>query len=150
MSANLGIPATVPHDAHSVARSAFISLVGAVAAAVLGFALTVVVARGLGASSSGVIFVGIAAFTITSTVARLGADTGLVRAVPRLRAHSRASDLRRTLLIATVPVFVVGLFCAVVGYLEAQPLAEILLNGQQTDSAAQFIRTAAPFLAIAP
>src|SRR4051794_19972934 len=92
----------------SVLRGGIISLVGGIVAAAGGFWLTVVVARGLGPTQAGVFFVSIGIFMILSNTLELGADTGLVRAIPRLRTLGRTTDVRRTLLIAGVPVLVAG------------------------------------------
>src|SRR5262245_17322468 len=73
-------------DLRTLARGGSLSLVGTVVNALLGFVIVVVITRGQGARGAGILFEAIALFTILSNTAELGADTGLVRMIPRHRA----------------------------------------------------------------
>lgn len=123
-----------------VARSGGISLAGSVANSVLGFALVVLVSRGLGAAGAGVFSV-VAAVVMTLTVAgRLGTDTALVRALARLRELGRDADVRTAVLAALVPVCVATTVFAAGMWWLAPVVAPLLFNGVPTDEAAQLLR----------
>src|SRR3954451_18662053 len=77
-------PPDRPSDLSAVARGGALNFAASVAAALLQFALGVAVARTLPAASAGAFFQAVALFLILSNSAELGADTGLVRSVPRL------------------------------------------------------------------
>jgi O-antigen/teichoic acid export membrane protein len=65
------------------ARNGLVGLAGAAVSGVFGFLLAVVLARGFGTAGSGAIFTAIGLLTVVSAVCCLGADTGLVWALPR-------------------------------------------------------------------
>lgn len=134
-------------DLSTLARGGVISLAGAVANGVFGFALIVVVTRGLRARGAGAFFEGLALFTIASNLCELGADDGLLRTIPRFRVLGRTRDLRRTLAIGLVPVVVVGVVLALVLMAFASPLADLFSKGShQAATLATYIRILAPFL----
>jgi len=123
-----------------VARSGGISLAGSVASSVLGFALVVLVSRGLGAAGAGVFSV-VAAVVMTLTVAgRLGTDTALVRALARLRELGRDADVRTAVLAALLPLCVATTIFAAAMWWLAPVVAPLLFNGYRTDDAAQLLR----------
>jgi O-antigen/teichoic acid export membrane protein len=96
------------------ARGGALNLAGAATGALAGFAVTWLVARELGPGRAGGFFAACAAFTILTTVAKLGAETGLVYFIARLRAFRAGPDeLRRCLRTALTPVTVVSLALAV-------------------------------------
>jgi O-antigen/teichoic acid export membrane protein len=68
-----------------LARGGALNLVGYLVSGVLAFGLAVVVTRIVGARGAGVFFAAVAVFTILSNITELGADTGIVRFVARLR-----------------------------------------------------------------
>jgi O-antigen/teichoic acid export membrane protein len=105
------------------ARSGMIGLAGAAVSGLFGFLLAVVVARGFGPAGSGAIFTAIGLLTVVCAVCCLGADTGLVWALPRRLTGRRAG----LLTVALVPALVLALVVAVAGWLAAGPLARILL-----------------------
>ena len=108
------------------ARSGIISLAGSGVAAVAGLLLNVVVGRGLGPSASGVFFVAVAVLTVAATVSKLGADTGLVRELARLRGLGRGGDVRRVLLVAVVPAVLAGAALAGAVDAAAGPLGSLV------------------------
>ena len=142
-------PATSSATGQRVIRGGALSFAGGLIAGVGGFLLTVVVARGLGAEQAGVFFVSLGLFTILSNALELGADTGLVRAIPRLRALGRPADISRTLIVATVPVLVVGCIAAVLVSIYAPTLARVFMTQGNSVHGASFLRTVAPYLAFA-
>jgi len=108
------------------ARSGIISLAGSAVAAVAGLLLNVVIGRGLGPSASGVYFVAVAVLTVAATVSKLGADTGLVRELARVRSLGRGGDARRVLLVAVVPSVVTGALLAAAVHAAAGPLGSLV------------------------
>lgn len=133
----------------SLARNGAISFAGAVAAAVLGFALTVIISRVLGASGAGLFFTVAALFFIVTNAVELGADTALVWALPRLRTLKRSSELRSTARLALIPVWCVSAVSAVAVFLLAPELAHLLVDLPQEQDAMQALRIVAPFVVIA-
>jgi len=88
----------------SAARNGIWGGFGAIVAAVLGFALTALVARALGAHGTGLFFSATAIATITIGIATAGADTGMLWALPRDRVNNESRGLRGLLVIGLVPV----------------------------------------------
>lgn len=90
--------AVADNGARKLAREGAVGFVGAAASAFLGFVLTVVLARVLGDTGSGVILQAIAVFTIALSLARAGMDSAAVWIMPRLSAHD-PSKIRGALLM---------------------------------------------------
>lgn len=142
------------NERHGVARSLLggmaLSLIGGAVAGLGGLLLTVVIARGLGVAQAGVFFVSVGVFTIVSNTVELGADTGLVWATPRLRAIGRPADVGRTVMIASVPVLFAGVIAAALVAAFAHPLAHVFMQQGDRVLGADFLRSIAPYLAVAP
>jgi O-antigen/teichoic acid export membrane protein len=136
-------------DLATVARGGTLNLVALIGGAIFNFALVVVVTRNLGRSDVGLFFEGVAFFNIVSSVVLWGADIGLVRQIPRLRVLDRRIDVRRTVALAISTVFVVGLLCAAVVEVAAEPIAGILVREGSPERLATLLRILAPFLPIA-
>lgn len=134
----------------TVIRGGALSLAGGIIAGLGGFLLTLVVARGLGPTRTGVFFVSLGLFTILSNTLELGADTGLVRMIPRLITLNRSRELRRTVALAVVPVIVGGAVAAVLVSVYAPTLARVFMEQGSTVLGSSFLRTIAPYLAVAP
>jgi O-antigen/teichoic acid export membrane protein len=117
--------------------------------AAFGFLLVVVVTRGLHASGTGVFFAATAMFTILSSTAKLGANTGLVRAVSRYRAQARARDVRATVLVGLGPALAAGAALAVATFVLAPQLTELFMRGIDPRDGAVYLRVLAPFLPLA-
>ncbi|GAB7051340.1 lipopolysaccharide biosynthesis protein [Catenuloplanes indicus] len=105
------------------ARSSAVGLAGAAVSGLFGFLLAVVLARGFGSAGAGAIFAAVGLLTVACAVCCLGADTGLVWALPR-RALATAAPL---LTVALAPPLALGLLVAAGGLLLAGPLAGVLL-----------------------
>ena len=133
-------------DISAMARGGMLNLVGAVGTGVFTFALVTVLTRGLGAASYGAFVSAMGLFTILSNTAELGADTGLVRSISRLRALDRVRDIRKTVYVAVIPPLVVGTIFAVAMWMWAPQLADIFGKGKGSDEIAEFARWMAPFL----
>jgi O-antigen/teichoic acid export membrane protein len=136
-------------ELRGVARGGAISLVGAAVAAVLGFALTIVVTRGQGPAGAGVFFAAVALFMILSNAGKLGADTGLLRTISRYRALGRIQDVRSTLYVALLPVLVFGSLLAGALLAFAPQLARVFIHGVDPADGVAYIRLFAPFLPLA-
>lgn len=133
-------------DVGRAAGSTALSLVGSVTAAMSGFALTVVIGRGLGASGAGLFFEAFAVFTILSGVATFGADTALVYTATRSTVVRRVTELRAVLAIAFGPVITITCLLAAAAYIAAPQLGSLLLHDAQGVEGTDYIRLLAPFL----
>ncbi|TMK39976.1 MAG: hypothetical protein E6G66_17595 [Actinobacteria bacterium] len=129
-----------------MARGGLLNLVGAAGTGILTFALVTVLTRGLGAANYGAFVSAMGIFTVLSNTAELGADTGLVRTIARLRALDRVRDIRKTVYVAVIPPLVIGTLFAVAMWLWAPELAHIFGKGKGSDQIAEFARWMAPFL----
>jgi O-antigen/teichoic acid export membrane protein len=144
-----------PGDLRSLARGGTLNLVGSVASAVLGFVLVLVVDRGFGSNvaAASAFFSAVALFTLVFNTAELGADTGLVRFIARLRTLGRAGDIRPTVWTALVPTFIAGALASALVWMLADPLAHVFtqsLGGQtHVDQFVTYLRVFAPFLLVA-
>jgi O-antigen/teichoic acid export membrane protein len=136
-------------DIAGAARSGALGLFGAGVAAVGGFALTIVVTRGLGSEGAGVFFEAFAVFTILAAVGAAGADTGLLYIATRSRAIGRVSELRRAMAIAFGPTTLVAIGIAVAVYFAAPWMSEMLVDEAHQDEGAEQFAVLAPFLVIA-
>ncbi|MDN5855087.1 MAG: oligosaccharide flippase family protein [Actinomycetia bacterium] len=95
----------------AAARGGAISFAGAATSALMGFILTIVLARALGDTGAGIVLQSIAAFTIAQSVARLGMDTAAVWLLPRL-ANSAPEKVRGAAVAMLIPPAVAGLIAA--------------------------------------
>ncbi|MDJ0356114.1 polysaccharide biosynthesis C-terminal domain-containing protein [Paenarthrobacter sp. PH39-S1] len=106
---------TVKHDhadeARQAARGGLVSMVGAGTSAVMGFVLTLVLARSFGTAGSGVVLQVIAVFSIALGIARTGMDTAGIWILPRL-ALSDVSKIRGAVMALLVPTAGVGIVMA--------------------------------------
>ncbi len=114
------------------ARNGMIGLSGAAASGLFGFLLTVVITRGFGAAGAGGFFTVIGLVTIAGALCCLGADTGLIWALPRDRAT--LGSVGRTLVVALVPPVTLALLVALAGSIGAWWIAPRLLTGAGADS----------------
>jgi O-antigen/teichoic acid export membrane protein len=108
-------------------RSGAIGLVGAAVNGAFGFVLTTVIVRAFGADGSGALFSVIGLVTIAGAICCLGADTGLMWAIPRRRLGPRG-DAARLLPLAVLPTLALALVVAATGLLAAGPIARALLD----------------------
>jgi O-antigen/teichoic acid export membrane protein len=122
---------------------------GFAASGVFQFLLVVAVTRGLTTAAAGAFLEAVALFMILSNFGELGADTAMVRMVPRLRALKHGAELRPALVSAVVPVAVVGTLAAVVTFECAGPVADTFFSPAQRDAAVDYVRLFAGFLPVA-
>jgi O-antigen/teichoic acid export membrane protein len=135
-----------PHDLGLLARSGALGLVGIVASGVFQMLLVVAVTRGLGTGGAGVFLETLALFVILGRIGELGANTGLVRTVPRFRALRQTVDLHRTLVVAAWPVALVGASLALATFALAPQLAHVFFDAAHEEQAAELIRMLAPLV----
>ncbi|MER7167810.1 lipopolysaccharide biosynthesis protein [Micromonospora sp. NPDC000207] len=109
------------------ARNGAAGLVGAATSGLFGFLLAVVITRGYGTAGSGAFFAAIGVVTVATAICTLGAETGLMWALPRRRL-GRTGDSARLLPVALLPPLVVAVVVAVVGVALAAPLSGWLLD----------------------
>jgi O-antigen/teichoic acid export membrane protein len=114
------------------ARSGAIGLLGAAVNGAAGFVLTAVVVRTLGAGGSGAYFALVGLVSILGPVCCLGADTGLMWALPR-RTAGPGGDAVRLLPLAVLPTTALAGLVAVVGWFAAGAIAPALLDGGDAD-----------------
>ncbi|MER7333758.1 MULTISPECIES: lipopolysaccharide biosynthesis protein [unclassified Micromonospora] len=117
------------------ARSGVTGLVGAAINGLFGFLLAVVITRGYGTEGSGAFFAAIGVVTVAAAVCVLGAETGLVWALPR-RRFGTGGNAARILAVALLPPLTVALGVAAAGTLAAGALAPRLLDGPEADGRA--------------
>lgn len=141
--------ATAVAELRMLARTGSLGLVGQVASSLLAFAFSLAVARHFHARGSGVFFEAVALFTIAASLGELGADFGLNRTVPQLRATGRIEDIRRLLRVSLVPVLVFSSILALVLAIVAPDLAPLISHGHSTAKVVFFIRVLSPFLPVA-
>ncbi|GAB1642043.1 lipopolysaccharide biosynthesis protein [Krasilnikovia sp. MM14-A1259] len=108
-------------------RNGAVGLLGAAVNGACGFVLTAVVARVLGAADSGALFSVIALVTILGPLCCLGADTGLMWALPR-RTGGPGGDAARLLPLAVVPTLGLATVVAVAGWVAAPAVGAALLG----------------------
>ena len=114
---------TAAEETRQLARGGGISLLGSATSALMGFVLTVVLARTLGDSGSGVVLQAIAVFTIVLSFARAGLDSAAVWMLPRLVTRD-PSRIRGTLLWMLAVTAAAGVLCALIVEVAA-PLLDV-------------------------
>ncbi|MFI7607318.1 lipopolysaccharide biosynthesis protein [Micromonospora sp. NPDC049366] len=110
------------------ARSGIAGLLGAATSGLFGFLLAVVITRGYGPTGAGAFFAAVGVVTVATGVCTLGAETGLMWALPRRRLGV-PGDAARVLPVALLPPLLVAVLVAVAGVLAADSLAPRLLDG---------------------
>jgi O-antigen/teichoic acid export membrane protein len=138
-SARPGLPQSrPPSDAAGIAeiaRGSTLNLVGAAVAAAATLGVTVLVARAFTRPVAGAFFTATSLFLIVEMAASLGAYTGLVYFIPRLRATGDDHRIRAMLRRAIVPVTLASIAAAVLLLVFAEPLARAMLAGHQPSGA---------------
>ncbi len=112
-----------------VARGGTLNLAGAALAATATVGVTVLVTRQFSKPVAGAFFTATSLFLIVEAVASLGASTGVVYFIARLRSLGEESRLAVILRAAVIPVAVASTAVAAVLLLIAGPLAHWLLGG---------------------
>lgn len=129
-----------------VARTGALNLSGTLVAAVVGFALAVVLTRSLSADDAGAVFTVIALVSLLVASCLLGADTGLARYLLRTEA-SDPGAVRDLLRVALVPPLLVAAAAGFAVLSWREPLGALLLGG--TRDGARLLQVAALVLPVA-
>lgn len=132
----------------SAARNSAVGAVGAVTASAMGFLFAIVVGRTLGATTSGTFFSCVAIAMVLITVACAGAETGLLWALARDRAHGGRQS-RQVLRYALLPVAVTSAVLAAAVWLAADPIAG-LISDASTPQAPDMVRATAVAVLVGP
>ena len=138
-------------DLERLARGSSQNLAGSAVSAVLNVLLPVVIARGLDQDSAGTFFAATALFTILINVGTLGADTGLLRSLPRTRALGTQAELPVLLRVAFVPVAAFALVLSAVLVLLAPQVADLVAGKAPGEAQVfeDFLQVLALFLPVA-
>lgn len=131
-----------------VARGGAINIVGAGTGAIVGFALAIVITRGLPQGVAGVFFTTTSTFLVAVAVAQLGTNTGLVYFGSRARALNQNEMVPTYVWTAAAPVMVWSAALAV-GMFVSAPWLGPFLNPDAGVLATTALRLLAPFLVAA-
>jgi O-antigen/teichoic acid export membrane protein len=112
-----------------VARGSTLNLVGAAFSSAATVAITVLVTRMFSRPVSGAFFSATSLFMIVESVATLGAYTGIVYFIARLRLAGAEGRISIILRAAVIPVVVASITGAAILLIFADPLAHLLLGG---------------------
>ncbi len=139
---SLSAGATVPRDPlptaappegaaiGEIARGSTLNLVGTVVLVASTLGLTVLVTREFSRAVAGAFFTATSLFLILESISGLGADTGLVYFIARLRSTGEGHQIRQMLRSALVPVAIAASLAAAVLIVFAHPLASAILAGR--------------------
>jgi O-antigen/teichoic acid export membrane protein len=129
-------PASQPApELRRLARGGTLNLVGFIASGVFAFGLAVVVTRLVGPRGAGIFFAAVAVFTILTNITELGADTGIVRYVARLREQGRQSELALLVRIALIPAAILATVAGVATVIWAVPIADLFSKSDPAEVA---------------
>ena len=140
-----------------VARGGVLNLAGAGVAGLSTVALTVIIARSFSKAAAGAFFTAMSLFLIVEAVASLGAATGTVYFIARLRSLGQQHRIPEVLRTAIRPVAIVSVAAAVALALLAGPVARLLAGGHlghagaspaQVATELRFFAVALPFAAV--
>lgn len=106
------LSAAAEPESRNLARGGLLGFAGAASSAVLGFVLTVVLARALGDSGTGIVLQAIAVFTIALSFGRAGMDSTAIWLLPRL-ATGDPRQIRGALAFLLVVAAGIGSLIAV-------------------------------------
>jgi O-antigen/teichoic acid export membrane protein len=135
-------------DLAGIARGSKLNLAGAAVFGGATLGVTVVVAREFTRSAAGAFFTATSLFLLLEAIAGLGAYSGLVYFIARLRSHGADDEIPTVLRAAVVPVVVVSIATASLLIAFASPLAEVL-SGQSVDRATSPTEISAALRALA-
>jgi O-antigen/teichoic acid export membrane protein len=132
-----------------VARGGLLNLAGAGVAGLSTVALTVLITRTFSQAEAGAFFTAMSLFLIIEAVAGLGAATGTVYFIARLRSLGQPHRVPAVLRTATRPVVLVSVAAAVALVLLAGPAARLLAGGGLGQAGARPAEVAAELRALA-
>jgi O-antigen/teichoic acid export membrane protein len=129
-----------------LARGGLVSLIGSISSSLLGFGFVVIIGRTLSIRQAGGLFEAITIFTIFSYGSLLGADWGLLKMMP---IFSGPRDRHFLSTIAICPAVLASVAIAAVIFLEATPIATLVIHHGSVVTVAEELRILAPFLPLA-
>ncbi|MEV6653441.1 oligosaccharide flippase family protein [Streptomyces sp. NPDC051219] len=132
----------------ATARGGWWGLLGSGANAVFGFVLVALITRVAGPYGAGVVFTGVAVFTILSNACKLGADAGLVRFISRDLATGEGRQVASLVRIAVAPGTLAATAVAAMLFSVA-PLSTALFPSMAPGDARTLVRLFAVFLPLA-
>jgi O-antigen/teichoic acid export membrane protein len=132
-----------------VARGSLLNLAGAGVAGISAVAVTLLVTRTFSEAAAGAFFTATSLFLIIEAVASLGAATGTVYFIARLRSLGQRDRIPEVMRTAIWPVAVVSLAAAAALALLAAPLARLLVHGQLGHAGARPAEVATALRALA-
>jgi O-antigen/teichoic acid export membrane protein len=132
-----------------VARGSTLNLVGAGVAAITTIIITILVTRTFSRPVAGAFFSATSLFLIVESVASLGAFTGLVYFITRLRLLGEERRIGTIIRAAVIPVFAVAVAGTIALAVFASPLAHALLGGHLGNNGASPSAMAAALRALA-
>ncbi len=133
-------------DRSALAKGGALNLAGMGLYGLLNFGLVVLVTRKLGPTGAGAFIEAIGVFNILAKSTLLGADAGLLRFVPLLRAHHRPEDLPRLFRAAVWPVVALGAVVGAVLFAASGPLARLIATNGGDAELTTYLRVMAPFV----
>ena len=146
-----GVPSTGRDDGRHVermARAGGLSLAGAGVSAVTGVALTALITNGFDQRTAGTIFATTSLFLIATAVVQLGTDIGLVRWLPALIVRGQRDQLRPVVRVAVLPVMGASVVTAVLGFVFASQLADVVAPRADHDELVRQIQVLSVFLPV--
>lgn len=139
---------TSPAELGQLARGGALNLIGAGVSSAMNILLVVVIARSVTQSQAGRFFAATSVFLLVAMVAKLGANTGLVYFIARLRALGRPDLVSARLRTALTPVLGAAALLGAALFIFATPLADLTVRGDTTQTAT-YIRILAAFVPVA-
>ncbi len=133
----------------SFARGGLLNIVGAGLNGALTFGLVFALTRRIGQDQVGAFMVGVAALTILSQTAQLGANTGLMRFIPMLRVRGQHGALGPLLRRVFPAVAVAGLVGGIFLFSLSSVLARALGDPADAELAVEYLRLFAPIVPFA-
>ncbi len=133
-------------DRSTLAKGGALNLIGVGIYGILNFALIVLVTRRLGPTGAGAFVEAIGVFNILTKSALVGADAGLLRFVPQLRAHDQSAHLGRAFRAALWPVVVLGAVAGGALFVLAAPLSDLIATRGGQPQLETYLRVMAPFV----
>jgi len=124
------------------------NLAGAVVSSLVNILLVVAIARSISQTQAGRFFAATSVFLLVAMVGKLGANTGAVYFIARLRALGRPDLVGARLRTALGPVFSTTTLLGVALWAFAEPVADLAVRGD-TAQTATYIRIMAVFLPMA-
>lgn len=127
-----------------LARGGAVGLVGAVAAGLGGFALTLAVANLVAVEQAGTFFAITSLFVLAESLCVLGSDTGLGRFALRLEAHGRGAERSALLRTAFTAPVLLALVVGAALVVSAPVVVEVLGSSDETVPAVRLLGVVLP------